>query len=61
MKFLSRLLLLIIIFTFNACSKDGKEISSIQENNQEDEMISAYKEGVATLKEGDAFSAAKNF
>jgi outer membrane protein assembly factor BamD len=61
MKFLSRSLLLIIIFTFNACSKDGKEISSIQENNQEDEMISAYKEGVATLKEGDAFSAAKNF
>jgi len=61
MKFLSRLLLLIIIFTFNACSKDAKEISSIQENNQEDEMISAYKEGVATLKEGDAFSAAKNF
>ena len=61
MKFLSRLLLLIIIFTFNACSKDGKEISSMQENNQEDEMISAYKEGVATLKEGDAFSAAKNF
>ena len=61
MKFLSRLLLLIIIFTFNACSKDGKDTSLLQENNQVDEMISAYKEGVATLKEGDAFAAAKFF
>ena len=61
MKFLSRLLLLITIFTFNACSKDGKDTSLLQENNQVDEMISAYKEGVATLKEGDAFTAAKFF
>ena len=61
MKFISRLLVLLIFFTFNSCSKDDKKISIIKENNQEDEMIAAYREGVKTLEEGDAFYAAKKF
>ncbi len=60
MKLFSRFLLLLIIFTFNSCS-DKKEISVIQEETQEEEMISAYKEGAKSLEEGDAFFAAKKF
>ena len=61
MKFLSRFLVILIFFTVNSCSKEDKKISMIKENNQEDEMILSYREGIITLKEGDAFYAAKKF
>jgi len=61
MKFLSKLTLILLIIVLNPCSKDKKENSLIKEINQKDEMISAYKEGVESLNEGDAFFAAKKF
>ena len=61
MKFLSRILLLLLIITLSSCSKDEKKISLVKENTQEQEMISAYKEGIKFLNEGDAFYAAKSF
>jgi len=61
MKFLSRFLVVLIFFTVNSCSKEDKKISIIKENNQEDEMISSYREGIITLEEGDAYYAAKKF
>ena len=61
MKFLSRFLVVLIFFTVNSCSKEDKKISIIKENNQEDEMISSYREGIITLEECDAYYAAKKF
>jgi len=61
MKHLSKLLIILIIFSLNSCKKSPKEISLIKELNQQDEMISAYNEGVENLGKGDAFYAAKKF
>jgi outer membrane protein assembly factor BamD len=61
MKFLSKLIILLSIFILNGCSKNDKEISLIQEINQQDEMIQAYKEGIKALEENDTFFAAKKF
>ena len=61
MKFLTRILLLLLIITLSSCSKDEKKVSFVKENTQEKEMISAYKEGIKYLNDGDAFYAAKSF
>ena len=61
MNFLFKLLLIILIISLSACAKKVKEVSSIKEINQEDEMILAYREGIKYLDEGDAFNAAKKF
>ena len=61
MKHLSKLLIILIILSLNSCSKDKKEISLIKEINQQDEMITAYNEGLKSLEEGDAFYAANKF
>ena len=61
MKFLTRILLLLLIITLSSCSKDEKKVSFVKENTQEQEMISAYKEGIKYLNDGDAFYAAKSF
>ena len=61
MKFLTRILLLLLIITLSSCSKDEKKVSLVKEKTQEKEMISAYKEGIKSLNDGDAFSAAKSF
>ena len=53
--------LLLLSFLFQSCSKDEKKISIVQEIDQEQEMISAYREGMKFLDEGDAFYAAKKF
>ena len=50
-----------ILFLFNSCSKNENEISSIKENRQDLEMISAYKEAYQSLKEGDPYFASKKF
>ena len=52
--------LLILIFCFS-CSKKTIEKSEIRETNLELQMIEAYKDGLAELKNGDALFAAKKF
>ena len=61
MKLLTRILLLLLIITLSSCSKDEKKVSFVKEDTQEKEMISAYKEGIQYLNDGDAFYAAKSF
>ena len=62
MKFVIRLSFIsLLLFLFQSCAKQEKEISLIKEVDQAQEMISSYKEGVRTLNEGDAFYAAKKF
>ena len=61
MKFLYKLIILLIIFSLQSCSKNDKEISKIKEVNQELEMISAYKEGIKYLNEEDNYNASKKF
>ena len=50
MKILFRLAILLIFVFLNSCSKE-KEISLIKEINQEDEMVSAYLDGIKNLDE----------
>jgi len=62
MNFLTRLIFILFFsFLLQSCSKDEKDIQFIQEINQEQEMISAYMEGIKNLNEGDSFFAAKKF
>ena len=61
MNFLSKLIILLTILTLTSCAKNNKEISLIQEINQEDEMIQAYKDGTKALNKNDTFFAAKKF
>ena len=61
MKFLIRFsFILLLSFLFQSCSKDGR-VDLIKEVDQEQEMISAYTEGIKNLNNGDAFYAAKKF
>ena len=61
MKYLTKLLILLIILALSSCSKSEKEISLIKKMNQEDEMIQAYKEGIKAIEKNDSFFAAKKF
>ena len=61
MNFLSKLIILLLALTLSSCTKNDKEISLIQEINQEDEMIRAYEEGTKALEENDTFFAAEKF
>jgi len=61
MKILYKLLLVVIFISVQSCAKDKKEVTNIKEVNQEQEMISAYKEGIAYIERGDNFYAAKKF
>ena len=60
MKFLYKLILILIFVNLQSCSKDEK-IVKIKELNQEQEMITAYNEAMVNLDNGDAFYAAKKF
>ena len=54
-------LFLCVIFIFS-CSKDNKKVDLLpNEQNIEDQMIVAYKEGMKALEEGDALFASKKF
>lgn len=54
-------LFLCLIFIFS-CSKDNKKVDLLpNEQNIEDQMIVAYKEGMKALEEGDALFASKKF
>ena len=55
----SFLILLLSVFLLLSCSKNEKEIKS--EPNERDKAITIYSEAVESLKEGDAFYAAKKF
>ena len=56
-----------IVFIFfaliflNSCSKEIEEIKLIKEQSQNEEMISAYNEGMKFLESGDYFVAGKKF
>jgi len=54
------LILLTLIFLYS-CSKEVEEIKLIKEQSQNEEMISAYKEGMNFLDSGDYFAASKKF
>ncbi len=54
------LILITLIFLFS-CSKQSEEIKLIKEQSQNEEMISAYKEGMNFLDTGDYFAASKKF
>ena len=53
--------LIILFLLLTSCAKEKKEISLIKENDQELEMISAYKEGFENLSNRDYFYAANKF
>jgi outer membrane protein assembly factor BamD len=61
MKILYKLVLVLVLFSLNSCSKDEKEVSLIKEIDQELEMITAYKEGMDSLQRNDTFYAATKF
>ena len=62
MKFIKTLFIFIFLVQLNACSGDKKEeISIIQEEDIELQMIDAYKEGLKSLKENDILYAVKKF
>jgi outer membrane protein assembly factor BamD len=60
MKFLYKLILILIFVNLLSCSKNEKVVK-IKELNQEQEMITAYTEAMNNLDDGDAFYAAKKF
>ena len=55
------LILLIIVFFFNSCSKDNIKESKINEKSLESQVLEAYQEGMESLKGGDVLFAAKKF
>ena len=56
----SFLILFYVLFLIS-CSQDEKEISTIKENRQDLEMITAYREAYKALSEGDPYFAANKF
>ena len=52
---------LLILFLLQSCGTEKKEVSLIQEIDQEKEMVLAYREGLEYLEKGDTFYAAKKF
>ena len=53
--------LLFVLLLLQSCTAEKKEISLIKEMDQEQEMISSYKEGMIFLEKGDTFYAAQKF
>ena len=52
---------LFVFILLQSCSTEKKEVSLIQEKDQEQEMILSYKQGMDSLEKGDTFYAAKKF
>ena len=52
---------LLILFLLQSCGTEKKEVSLIQEIDQEKEMVLTYREGLEYLEKGDTFYAAKKF
>ena len=55
------LLIIFIFFIFSACSKNEIQISEIKDGQIDEQMITAYKEGLQNLEIGDLISASKKF
>ena len=53
--------LIIFFIVFSSCAQDEKKISKIKETDQNQEMISAYKEGFEALDKNDTYYAAQKF
>jgi len=50
-----------LLILFQSCSKQEDKISLIQEDSQEQEMISTYREAIKSIESGDPFFAAQKF
>ena len=62
MKLIIKLsLVLSIIFIITSCTPEKKEISLIKKIDQEEEMISTYKDAMLALEKGDTYYAATKF
>ena len=62
MVFIKKLqLILLFLFILVSCAKEEKEISVLKETNQDEEMITAYKEAMDAYKDGDLFFSSKKF
>ena len=59
MNFFYKSLLILLLLT--SCGKDVVEKSLIKETDQQQEMITSYKEGFENMNKADYFYAAKNF
>jgi outer membrane protein assembly factor BamD len=55
------IILLLVIFCINGCSKDKIKESQLNEKNLDLQVLEAYQEGLASLKGGDVLFAAKKF
>ena len=61
MKYIIRLNFILLLILFQSCSNQEDKISLIQEDSQEQEMISAYREAIKSIESGDPFFAAQKF
>ena len=62
MKFISKIILaMLLLLFFYSCSKKNTEISKIEANDLELQMIDSYKEGLIELEKGDSLLAANKF
>ena len=61
MKFIHKLLVIIIFISLQSCTQEKKKFSEIKEVDQELEMITTYEEGMDLLKKGETFLAAEKF
>ena len=57
----NKFFLIIFFIIFSSCAQDEKKISKIKETDQNQEMISAYKEGYEALDKNDTYYAAQKF
>lgn len=61
MKFIFTILFLISIIFFSGCSGKKEKTIILESTDLEEQMIEAYRKGLAALEEGDVLYAAKNF
>ncbi len=62
MNIFFRIILFVAIILLSNCNKNkDTKLETIQEKKLEDQMVSAYNDGVAKFNEGDAILAAKKF
>ncbi len=61
MKFIFTILFLISIIFFSGCSGKKEKTVILESTDLEEQMIEAYRKGLAALEEGDVLYAAKNF
>ena len=55
------LIIIFFLILFSSCTKQEKEISYIKEKDQDQEMMTTYKDAYLALEENDPYFAAKKF